>query len=260
MWATSVLLVLMLSVGMTAVQAASNSQLEARIEKLERMLESRGLLGLLDQVESLQREIQQLRGEVELQNYNLESTTGRQRELYLDIDRRLHRLEVGDQQGDSAIPATPGPAESSAVLPPAGHKPAAVQQAPGSPDERKDYDHALSLLRDGRYTDAATAFQAFLQKYPQSEYADNAQYWLGEVHYVSRQFPQALEAFGRIQRDYADSTKSGDALLKTGYIHYELKDWSKARATLSQVVKEYPGSTAARLAEERLERMKREGH
>lgn len=260
MWATRVLLVVALFAGVSSIQAASNSELEARIEKLERMLDSRGLLGLLDQVESLQREIQQLRGEVEVQNYNLQSMTGRQRELYLDIDRRLHRLEVGDQQGGSAVPPAQRPAGSSTVVPPAADKPAAAQLAPASPDERKDYDHALSLLRDGRYTDAATAFEAFLQKYPHSEYADNAQYWLGEVHYVSRQFPQALEAFGRIQSDYAGSTKSGDALLKTGYIQYELKEWSKARATLNQVVKEYPGSTAARLAEERLERMKREGY
>jgi tol-pal system protein YbgF len=152
------------------------------------------------------------------------------------------------------------PAQSGGALPPTGGTPATVTQIPASPDERKDYDQALALLRDGRYTDAADAFQTFLQKYPQSEYADNAQYWLGEVYYVTRQFPLAQEAFGRVRSDYAESTKSGDALLKTGYIQYELKQWSKARATLNQVVKDYPGSTAARLADERLQRMKSEGH
>ena len=126
--------------------------------------------------------------------------------------------------------------------------------------ERKDYDAALEILKEGRYNDAANAFQAFLKQYPGSSYADNAQYWLGEVFYVTRQFQKALTEFDKVLKVHPGSTKVPDAKLKIGYIRYELKDWAGARDMLSQVVQGHPGSTTARLAQERLDRMQREGN
>jgi tol-pal system protein YbgF len=127
-------------------------------------------------------------------------------------------------------------------------------------EQRKAYDKALELLKEGRYNDAASAFQSFLKTYPGSSYADNAQYWLGEVYYVTRQFKPAMVEFEKVLSGYSGSSKAADARLKMGYIQYELKDWSRARELLSEVVKGYPGSTSARLAQERLDRMQSEGH
>jgi len=271
MWLTrTALAVCLLALGSTAA-AVSKDELDARIQKLERRLDSRSLVGLMEQVSALQREVQQLRGDIELQMYNVESLQKRQRDLYLDIDRRLHRLEAGGVQG----PATdmPGggavlaPGQGGAIPPPSmsppGPGPAAGGTAAAGLDpaqERKDYDRALEQLKEGRYTEASSAFKAFLEKYPTSSYADNAQYWLGEVYYVTREFQPALSEFGKVIDSYPDSTKIADARLKIGYIQYELKDWSKARQMLTQVVQTYPGTTTARLAQERLDRMKREGH
>jgi tol-pal system protein YbgF len=126
-------------------------------------------------------------------------------------------------------------------------------------EERKDYDKALEVLKEGRYAEASTAFRDFLGTYPNSGYADNAQYWRGEVFYVTREFPSALSEFEKVVTQYPDSAKVPDAKLKMGYIHYELKDWKKAREFLTQVVQEYPGTTSARLAQERLDRMSSEG-
>jgi len=142
------------------------------------------------------------------------------------------------------------PAATTAVAAPA-LKPA---------EQRKDYDLALEKLKEGRYDEASSAFQSFLKKYPGSSYADNAQYWLGEVFYVTRKFQPALDEFGKVLSNHPESTKVADAKLKMGYIQYELKDWAKAQELLNQVVKGYSGTTAARLAQERLDRMKREGH
>jgi len=252
--------------------AASNSELDARLQQLERKLESRSLVDMLEQVTALQREVQQLRGDVEVQNHTLESLQKRQRDLYLDIDRRIHRLEAGGVETASAVSATPAAgagtgaavAGSAAV---AGTTTAGSSAAPApavtsslSPaEQRKAYDQALDLLKEGRYTEASTAFAGFLKTYPDSSYADNAQYWLGEVYYVTRQFQPALTEFGKVLDAYSGSAKSADAMLKIGYIQYELKDWTKARAMLTRVVKEHPDSTSARLAQERLDRMQREG-
>lgn len=256
-------LLVLLAAGANA-PAASKSELEARIAQLERRLDSGGLMDLLSQVSQLQQQVQQLRGDIEVQNHTLENLQKRQRDLYLDIDRRLHRLEAG---GVEAQPALSGAAPAAPAQPPlagatAAAAPAAAAAAPAlnPADQRKAYDKALELLKDGRYDDAAAAFGDFLKQYPDSSYADNAQYWLGEVYYVTRQFPKALEEFDKVLKNYPDSTKSADARLKLGYIQYELKDWAKARALLNEVVAKYPGTTSARLAQERLDRLKQEGH
>lgn len=281
------LFIVLLAVSGSA-SAVSKAELETRIVQLERKLDSRSLVNLLDQVTALQREVQQLRGDIEVQTHTLESLQKRQRDLYLDIDRRLHRLEAGGVQGRAATPAVTGagaPPAAAAGVPgatagdtsrpvagvagSAAGAPGATPETPGvkstapaldPAEQRKAYDKALELLKEGRYTDAAAAFQAFLKQYRDSSYSDNAQYWLGEVYYVTRKFKPALTEFGKVLTEYPDSPKVADAKLKMGYIHYELKDWANARDLLNQVVKGYPGSTSARLAQERLERIQREGH
>ena len=49
-------------------------------------------------------------------------------------------------------------------------------------------------------------------------------------------------------------------MLKMGYSQYELKDWKAAADVLGQVVQRFPATSTAKLAQERLERMKKEGH
>lgn len=254
-----------------SASAVSKAELESRIEQLERKVDSRGLIDMQQQISALQRELQQLRGEIEVQTHTLEGLKKRQRDLYLDIDRRLHRLEAGGVQGAAGVAAPANAGASPAIAPgaPAGVAPVvpatnAAQAAPPAATlnpaaERKAYDAALELLKEGRYSDAAGAFQGFLKDYPGSSYSDNAQYWLGEVYYVTREFKAALSEFDKVLKQHPGSSKSADAKLKMGYIQYELKDWAQARGLLEDVVKSYPGTTSARLAGERLERMKREG-
>ncbi len=242
--------------------AASKAELEARIVQLERKLDSRGLVDMFNQLTELQRQVQQLRGDVEVANHTLENLQKRQRDLYLDIDRRLNRLEAGGVAAPTAGAPTlagPGGAAGGAPPPAGAQAPAAAAPALDPAEQRKAYDQALELLKQGRYDDAAGAFQAFLKQYAGSSYADNAQYWLGEVYYVTRKFPQALTEFAKVVDAYPDSPKVADARLKLGYIYYEQKDWAKARSQLSEVVQQYPGTTSARLAQERLDRLKQEG-
>lgn len=264
MWVTkkrTITLLLLLLVS-PLLAAASNTDLEARIVKLERQLDSRGLLELLQNMERLQQDMQQLRGDVELQTHQFESLQKRQRDLYLDIDRRLHRLEAGGVQTQPAQHADA--TEKGDLVSPAGQASTPSGSATGvvlnPAEERKDYDNALNILKDGRYDEASVAFRGFLDKHAGSSYADNAQYWLGEVYYVTRQYKKALVEFGKILNDYPDSSKAADASLKTGYIQYEFKEWAAARKALTGVIQKWPGTSAARLARQRLDRMQKEGH
>ena len=253
--------------GVSSPLLLASAATEARLDSLERKLDSRGLLEMLSRVEQMQQDIQQLRGDIEVQAHTLEAIQRRSREQYLDLDRRLQQLESGQ-------PGTP-PVPSTTVVPAAPAVPVTGQQPPSAPTPvpapapapatggagaRADYDKALAILREGRYAEATQAFNDFLARYPSSEYADNANYWLGETHYVNRDFDLALAAFKGLVENYPTSSKVPDSLLKTGYIYYEQRNWTAARQALDTVVSKYPGTTAARLASDRLQRMKKEGH
>ena len=204
------------------------------------------LADLLQQLESLQAEVRSLRGQVEVQTNEIERLKARQRDLLADIDRRLSEVE----RRGTAAPEAVSPIGNSASAPPA---------ASASAQEQQDYDAAFSLLKQGSYDRAIKAFRDFLAKHPQSRMRDNAQYWLAEAYYVSRDFRKALTEFNRLMSDYPQSQKTPDALLKTGYSHYELGEWAKAREHLNQVIARYPGQPPAKSAEQRLAKMKKEG-
>ena len=83
---------------------------------------------------------------------------------------------------------------------------------------------------------------------------------MGETYYVTRDFDRSLATFKGLVEQYPNSPKAADSRLKMGYIFYEKKDWAAARQALNAVVSDYPGSTAARLADDRLKKMKKAGH
>ena len=129
-----------------------------------------------------------------------------------------------------------------------------------SQGEQADYRKALALIRDGEFEDAAESFNSFLEIYPESSYADNANYWIGETYYVTRDFEPALETFTGLVEEFPDSPKVPDTRLKIGYIHYEQHDWSAAREELTSIVSTYPDTEVAQLANARIKRMEDEGH
>jgi len=206
--------------------------LESRMDAAERQLANQGLLDMSRQIELLTAELRALRGEIETLQHELERARAQQRDQYVDLDTRLRAAEA-----------------SLATTQPAA--------APGSPEA--DYQAAFNLMKDGKYDEAAVALRDFQARYPQHELAPNALYWLGEAHYVRRDYAAALAAFDGMLRDYPGTRKAPDALLKSGYCQFELKQAAAARATLGRVVQEYPDSAAAADAKARLERIGAQG-
>jgi len=235
---------------------------------------------LVYQLQQLQDEIRELRGLVEQQSFELENLKRRQRDQYVDLDQRLTdvqqitsasnviasndsvAVETPAQPVIEDLPEVRAPLEQQRTvtsIPIASTTTATVVQA--SPAEEKAaYDSAFSALKDLRYAESAQAFLDFTEQYPSSEYADNAQYWLGESFYAAGNYDLALNAFNGLLGDYPDSSKTADALLKIGYSHYEKKQWPQARAALEQVKAQYADTTLSRLAESRLRNMRLDGH
>jgi len=218
-----------------------------------------GLAELLGEIESLQAQLRELRGQIEVQAHQLEQMKNRQLQSMVDVDRRLRELErrAPGQTSD-------GSNSTTIVTPPIGSGPPPIAAAPApqatpTASEQQQYNAAFALMKQGLYEQAARSFREFVARNPKGALADNAQYWIGEAAYVTRDFRTALDEFGKVVSQYPQSTKVPDALLKIGYTQYELAAYSKARETLSQVVARYPNTTVARSAELRLEKMKKEG-
>jgi tol-pal system protein YbgF len=120
-------------------------------------------------------------------------------------------------------------------------------------DASADYRTAVELVKTGSHSDAVDGLRAFLRKYPRHDYADNAQYWLGEAFYAQKDYPHALSEFRNVIETYPRGNKVPDALLKVGYCYQALGQTEKARAVLEQVVNLYPKTEPASLAAKRLE-------
>ena len=116
-----------------------------------------------------------------------------------------------------------------------------------------NYRAAVELVRTGKTEESVAALRTFLRTYPRHEYADNAQYWLGEAFYASKDYQHALVEFRATIETYPRGNKVPDALLKVGYCYQALGQADKARAVLEQVVYLYPKTEPAALAARRLE-------
>jgi len=116
-----------------------------------------------------------------------------------------------------------------------------------------DYRAAVELVKASRYDAAIAALRAFVTRYPRHDYADNAQYWIGEAYYAQRDYAHALSEFRKVIEVYPRGNKVPDALLKVGYCYQAMGQGEKAHAVLNQVVTLYPRSEPATLAAKRLE-------
>lgn len=206
-------------------------------------------LELLDRVEQLEAEVRQMRGELEMQRHQLEQ---------FQRDRAESGSAISPPVGVATPPTTAAPMlspKTAAPEPAVSQSPAiAVPSASAATrTERGDFDAALGEFREGRYADAITGFQRFLSDYPASNLASDAQYWMGESHYLNRDFETAKETFINFGLRYPQSDRLPDALLKLGYLYGEQGDTSQAREVLQKLIKVYPDTEAARLAARRLQ-------
>ena len=149
----------------------------------DRSADRNALLELSTQIESLRSEMAKMRGQLEVLTNQSDTAEARQKQLYLDIDTRLRKLE---QRAEQAAAAPPPPEKPAASAQPADSEP--------SPGEAKAYQAALDQFKLGNYSLAVAAMQGFLVTYPSSSLAANAQYWIGMAHSGQRDYKSAIAA------------------------------------------------------------------
>ena len=343
-WWHGLLALCVISMAAPAHAASKDEQMLAeRLSKLERTLNGSGLIELSRQIETLQQEVRQLRGELENQAFTLEQVRKAQRDAYADNDRRLSVLEQGGTVGSAGVPSDPPlstldsptdvavagkPSDQTMAVemaspqrakrrvipieeaidtsdeaaaemqPPPMQRPTMVlspndppsgrmritpseptrivRQSPADDDgmliapaasvavdarsetaeSEAAYRDAFALLKAGQYDQSIKGFTSYLQAYPNGQYADNAQFWVGEAYYVTRRFEPAISQYQNLIANYPASQKQAQARLKIAYSFDELGRREEAVQILIQLKRDYPESAAAQLAEQRLQRMR----
>ncbi|MDP9686692.1 UNVERIFIED_ORG: tol-pal system protein YbgF [Pseudomonas mohnii] len=216
---------------------------------------------LFNQLQSMQQQIERQQGAIEVLQNDVARMKQESLERYQDLDRR-----IGTGVAPAATPENsstggdlnaPGAAAGAAAG--AG---AAAAQAPASGSEPADpakeklyYDAAFDLIKAKDFDKASQAFAAFLRKYPNSQYAGNAQYWLGEVNLAKGDLQGAGQAFAKVSQLYPKHAKVPDSLYKLADVERRLGHPDKVKGILQQVVSQYPGTSAAQLAQRDLQKM-----
>ena len=180
----------------------------------------------------------------------------RQKNIYSDLDSRLHALDEMhelDIKGHKQHQSNPTPVIKKPIVNAQTDKPAINEPLKPAVDiEKVTYQTAYNRLKNGHTARAISAFNDFLKKYPDSDYADNSQYWLGEAYKVNQDLNASKTAFKKVITHYQGSPKVADALLKLGYIALEQKQRTLAIDYLKQVKVSHPKTTAAHLATKKL--------
>ncbi|MEO8487307.1 MAG: tol-pal system protein YbgF [Betaproteobacteria bacterium] len=241
-------------------------QLEDRIAALEQQLKAQGLVEMLGTVEQIKADIARLRGQLEVLTFELAEAQKRQRDLYVDLDSRLRKLETAPAPVavpvlpvSALVPGVPGAAGPVATGAPPGPSmpppPAAALPAPTPGDaaaEQREYDAALEQFKRADYPGAIASFGAFVRTRAKSPLAPSAQYWIGNAQFARRDFRAAISAQRLLMQVYPDSAKVPDAMLNVSSAQGELNDNAAARRTLEELIAKYPTSEAAAKARQRL--------
>lgn len=214
----------------------------ARIDDLERQVQSQGVLTLHNQVAEVKAEVARLRGVIDELQHRQAEADKRVKDFYNDLDSRLKAMVRAAPQPARAEPAAVKPA-SVATTTPAVAAPSAQAADPDA--EGKAYEAALGLLKEGNYAGAAQAFQRFLQAYPNAALAANALYWQGLAQFSLGDLKGAVATQQRLLKEYAHSPKAPDGMVNMARALLQLGDNEAARRTLERVVAEHPASKAA---------------
>ncbi|MCL1065502.1 tol-pal system protein YbgF [Shewanella olleyana] len=216
------------------VQDIAGGSSDDRISRLERIIKAKqqSEFEAQQRLDALQREVLDLRGITEQQDYQISQMLQRQRQLYEEIanlsaSAASTTVTVADSSANSASQSTLG--------------------------ETASYEQAVNLvLKERKYDEAIPAFSEFIKQYPDSTYAANANYWLGQLLFNKGTFPEAKQAFDTVVSKYPNSNKRGDSLVKLGMIAEKEGDSATAKTFYNRVLKEYANSASARLAQQHL--------
>lgn len=219
------------------LRAQNEAKLGAVNERVEQMdsRTSKQLLDLSGQISTLSQDIAQLRGQLEVLTFNLQSLQKRQQDLYVDLDTRLRNIEEGKTK----------PASASAE----------AQHAQLEAEAAGAYEAAYNLYRDGKLKPAIDALGNVSSKYASTQAAPGALFWLGMAQAQSGSGAAAQQSWRKLVDTFPEDPKSPDALRAIASVQLEKGDKKGATKTLKELTASYPGTDAAKEAAKQLKKL-----
>lgn len=201
-------------------------------------------------ITDLRENLQQLRGQVETLKKDSALNSKKDEQRFDNILLRINFIENFLEIGNKNTSSDSSDKSSKSTGVSAAKDPAKKQ------DKEKAYSAAYQIFKEGNYDKARTEFQNFLAVYPDSEYSDNAQFWVGECYFFEQKYETAILEYEKVTKNYPNGNKVPYALLKQGLSFLKLGDKTSAKLLLQQVIKNYPNTSQARIARSSLQEIK----
>jgi tol-pal system protein YbgF len=234
----------------------SESQLQEQLDINDQLLTASAEIRAT--MDAFRVDVQSLTGRVDEVAYSVQSGNRSMSDSEEEIIGRLNRIdEIARTNKDriaaveqyldfEVAPAKAVPAAGSGSTPVSSSNDQSLSEA-------QLYKAAKQAFDDGQYETAREMFKEFLSKYPKSENADNAQFWVGEIYYREKWYAEAIMEYQKVIEDYPDGNKVPASLLKQGLSFANLGEEANARTFLEEVIKQYPSSNEAKIARDKLE-------
>jgi tol-pal system protein YbgF len=223
---------------------------------------------IMVEIEAIKKDLRELTGRVEdnenLIKYNLEKDLGEQGDAKTELSKALEkidRLEKMVNYHHKYLNLEPFIYKDSkdGTEKPSGDNDATILNTINGVEKPKDvllYESGLDLFNDEKYEQAISSFKTFLDTYPKSDLADNAQFWIGECFMGLKQYDMAIRAFQDVIKKYPKENKVPNAMLRQAIAWQKIGDSTSAGIVLKNLIKEYPKSPEAADAEKKLSSMK----
>ncbi len=273
----SLLLIGVTTVGTLHAQPVNNRTVTSRIDSLERNVQllqrqiARGELpegvepseaaaaNLQSQLDEIREDMQKLRGELEQSQFLSRQVKEQMDRMNKDLEFRLNQLE---QKSTGTVMPTPAHTDEPLTdepQPADDDTQAGVTDAAQSEFEspRAHYNYAFRLLNQAKYDDAGKSFADFVKAFPKDPLTGNAYYWLGETHYVRRDYVKAADSFRQGFEAMPSGPKAADNLLKLAMSLDAMKREKESCVVLKQLVAKFGASseTIKQKAEQEISRI-----
>ena len=218
-------------------------------EQTETLLKSNATL--VTKVGTIEDRMNNTQGSVEQTNYRVDHMVQQLTQAQHDVEEL--RAQMARMAAQPSVAPAPSPA--GVATPP----PAPIHEVNVTADNGETpamtYQNAYRDYQKGNYDLAISGFKEFMQKYPESDLADNASYWIGESLYSQKKYRESIAQFDSVVNDYPKSEKVPSALLKKGYAYISLGEKAQGIVQLQYVVHEHPKSSEAAKAREELKKL-----
>jgi len=199
-------------------------------------------------IESLGEEIQILNGKLEETEYLLKQKIKTFEESYEKKEIRLDRIDRTASSNKDHIARLEQYLNFESTEP--GLKGKKVS-------ENTIYQWAKQAFDQGDFEVAREGFQKLIKRYPKSNNADNAQFWIGEIYYNEKWYEKAILEYQKVIENYPKGNKVQASLLKQGFSFFNLGDKANARLILTELIKKHPKSNEAKIAKKKLKGLAR---